>query len=388
MSDNACNARCAAVGLSAVGPAAVKVHWLKLFANASVSSPRDTPRLTTGTERIELYRLAPVQLAVDLTNADSGDSAGDVFFGVMEAQLQCYNSAKTGQKPRLFSCRDDPMSEGTALRLGTAVYTRFTVDVNNLWSDYTMCNAAPAGGYTCVPEWNCVCSDSTGGYEGGGGETCGCVGWGSGSMHLPDDAPAFWRNHSIGVGRNDVEAEWGSTGGGHVTENCSRINSQIACTKARCKWSAGNAQEHESTRAEESRCENVFDVAEALTCAADRVGGYWFSTQGPGENTSWQVVGKTVANATCVNAAVNALVDRAGAAACRKQRQCPGDGSYPRDGEERNCWVECFASTVVGSDSYPGTVKWDGAPTAGLSRTSLVQAFEAAWNGGSCAMAA
>ena len=38
-----------------------------------------------------------------------------------------------------------------------------------------------------------------------------------------------------------------------------------------------------------ARCENVFEVAEALTCAADRVGGYWFSTQGPGENRSWQV---------------------------------------------------------------------------------------------------
>jgi hypothetical protein len=27
------------------------------------------------------------------------------------------------------------------LRLGTAVYTRFTVKVNPLFSDYTMCNA-------------------------------------------------------------------------------------------------------------------------------------------------------------------------------------------------------------------------------------------------------
>jgi hypothetical protein len=94
------------------------------------------------------------------------------------------------------------------------------------------------------------------------------------------------------------------------------------------------------------------------------------------------------ANATCVNAAVNALVDRAGAAACRKQRQCPGDGSYPRDGSQRNCWVECFASTVIGSDHYPGTVSWDGAPRDGLSQGTLVQAFEAAFADARCAMPA
>jgi hypothetical protein len=51
-------------------------------------------------------------LAVDLVNADSGDTQGDVFFGVMEAQLQCYNSAPKGSSPELFSCQDDPMSEG------------------------------------------------------------------------------------------------------------------------------------------------------------------------------------------------------------------------------------------------------------------------------------
>ena len=93
---------------------------------------------------------------------------------------------------------------------------------------------------------------------------------------------------------------------------------------------------------------------------------------------------RRAANATCVNAVVNRVVDRAGAAACREQRKCPGDGSYPRDGEERNCWVECFASTVVGSQNYPGTVKWEGAPATGVAQSVLVQAFEAAFHDGSC----
>lgn len=175
-----------------------------------------------------------------------------------------------------------------------------------------MCNAALEGGYTCVPEWNCECVDSSGGNDGGGGETCGCVGWGSGSMHLPHSAPAFWRNHSIGVGRNDVEAEWGSTGGGHIAENCSAISNKSACSEARrCQWSAGNAAQRGAVvdrgvlrvdeHDEEYRCENMFVVAEALTCAADRVGGYWYSTQGPGENVSWQVVNKSL-GAPSINA--------------------------------------------------------------------------------------
>jgi hypothetical protein len=142
-SDQACHARCTAAGLGAAGPAAVEAAWLKLFATTqaktTVSYHRSTERLTTGTQRMELYRLAPVALAVDLINADSGDAAGDVFFGVMEAQLQCYNSAKRGEKPKLFSCQDDPMSEGKALRLGTAVYTRFTVSL-------LLCSAAAHSG--------------------------------------------------------------------------------------------------------------------------------------------------------------------------------------------------------------------------------------------------
>ena len=278
---------------------------------------------TPGSQRLELYRLAPVTLAVDLVNADSGDTRGDVFFGVMEAQLQCYNSAPNGSShPELFSCQDDPMSEGKALRLGTAVYTRFTVAVNPLFSEYTMCNARGSG-YSCIPEWNCHCSDSPGGDSdaGGGGEECGCVAWGSGSMHNPDSAPGWWRNSSTGTGRNEVEAEWGSTGGGHPAANCTALETETACAHEHgCNWEGGH-------------CVDVFSVSTALTYAADKVGGYWFSTQGPGENVSWAVVGKAVANATCVNAAVNEVVDRAGAAACRKQLQCPGDGSYPRDGE-------------------------------------------------------
>ena len=168
-----------------------------------------------------------------------------------------------------------------------------------------MCNAAHSGGYTCIPEWNCRCIDATGGDGGGGGETCGCVAWGSGSMHNPDNAPAAWRNSSVGVGRNDVEAEWGSTGGGHVATNCSSFSSKSACVDSGrrsrgCQWSdgvgssSGTGGAAAAAAAGSGHCENRFEVAEALTYAADRVGGYWFSTQGPGENVSWQVVGKSI----------------------------------------------------------------------------------------------
>jgi hypothetical protein len=188
----------------------------------------------------------------------------------------------------------------------------------------------------------------------------------------------------------------------HPAANCTALETETACAHEHgCNWEGGH-------------CVDVFSVSTALTYAADKVGGYWLSTQGPGENVSWAVVGKAVANATCVNAAVNEVVDRAGAAACRKQLQCPGDGSYPRDGEvsqsrlllsltsssphphlisphphritlqERNCWVQCFASTVIGSEKYPA-VRWDQAPAAGVSQVALVAAFEAGFS--SCAVA-
>ena len=68
------------------------------------------------------------------------------------------------------------------------------------------------------------------------------------------------------------------------------------------------------------------------------------------QNKSWTVLRQDVANATCVNAGVNAVVDKAGAVGCRAERRCGGAGRYPLDGEARDCWIECFASTVVGTD--------------------------------------
>jgi hypothetical protein len=87
------------------------------------------------------------------------------------------------------------------------------------------------------------------------------------------------------------------------------------------------------------------------------------------------VVSKSLANATCVNAAVNVVVDRAGAAACRSERKCPGTGSYPIDSasiEERNCWVECYIAALLGRSVYASSVVWAGATAAGVSRNALV----------------
>ena len=127
-----------------------------------------------------------------------------------------------------------------------------------------------------------------GGSQGGGGAPCGCVAWGSGS-HQHAGAPIAWRTASVGVGRNPVEAEWGTTGGGFLTSNCSRMTTQRECdlhtgTKGSCRWEGG-------------KCASVFEAATALSYLADLVRGFWFSTQRGGENVSWRVLRKSVANA-------------------------------------------------------------------------------------------
>lgn len=151
--------------------------------------------------------------------------------------------------------------------------------------------ASAFGRYTCVPEWNCRCADALGGAAGGGGETCGCVAWGSGegclpclsvrhclhrvlpsgalaagslvcssrqlaadrkpshntvqhcpepcptlwtgTIHRDESTPIWWMTGSTGVGRNSVEAEWGTTGGGHPEFNCSRYGDEVDCQAAR-----------------------------------------------------------------------------------------------------------------------------------------------------------
>jgi hypothetical protein len=236
------------------------------------------------------------------------------------------------------------------------------------------------GGYACVPEWNCRCADASGDEHGGGGELCGCVAWGSGSMHLPPSAPKAWRTGAVGVGRNEVEAEWGSTGGGHTAPNCSHHHPRTNCVAAAshsCEW----------VDAAGGQCVDRYSVSTALTYAADLVRGYWFSTQAAGQDVSWHVISKSIANATCVNAHVNEVIDRAGAAACREERKCPGASTYPLDGasvERRNCWVECFSAALLGHRVYPSSVTWSGARVDGVSSAALVAAFETGFTSAEC----
>ena len=151
---SACAQRCVAAGLAQAGTATVERAWRAVFdgptcsldtasdeflAPKSLATPLPQQQVLSA-KTLQLYRLAPRSLAVDMVNANSGDTRGDVFFGVVEAQLQCYvPGGRASGSP--FSCSKNPMNEGKALRLNTAVYTRFTTEVNTLFGDYTMCNA-------------------------------------------------------------------------------------------------------------------------------------------------------------------------------------------------------------------------------------------------------
>ena len=218
-------------------------------------------------------------------------------------------------------------------------------------------------------------------------------------MHLPSTAPVAWRTGSVGVGRNEVEAEWGSTGGGHSAPNCSQHSTRSTCPTGHTRSQRGELAANLNRAAVKhslvcewddmaKACVDRFSVTTALTYAADLIGGYWYSTQAPGQGVSWSVAAKAVANATCVNAHVNAVVDRAGAAACREARTCPGSSSaYPLDGasvEERNCWVECFVASVLGRRMYPSSVSWAGAGPEGVPSAALVAAFEAGFASAEC----
>ena len=209
-------------------------------------------------------------------------------------------------------------------------------------------------------------------------------------MHLPPSAPVAWRTGSVGVGRNQVEAEWGSTGGGHSASNCSQHPTRSTCSTGHTRNHRDRTTEKHSSICEwdgaAEACVDRFSITTALTYAADLVGGYWYSTQAPGQGVSWSVTAKAVANATCVNAQVNAVVDRAGAAACREARTC-NSSTYPLDRasvEERNCWVECFIVSVLGRRTYPSSVSWTGAGQEGVSAEALVAAFDAGFASAEC----
>eukprot|EP00040_Diaphanoeca_grandis_P010396 m.53178 g.53178 ORF g.53178 m.53178 type:complete len:422 (+) comp21720_c0_seq1:66-1331(+) len=87
------------------------------------------------TEMKTVYRITPRNYT-GLTNLDSGDAAGDAFFGIYELQapIEC-NSGSHGSSQNLL-CRNQPILQIP----GFNVYEQFQIEFDSRMGDYAECN--------------------------------------------------------------------------------------------------------------------------------------------------------------------------------------------------------------------------------------------------------
>ena len=96
------------------------------------------------TTNITVYRITPRNYT-GLTNLDSGDGAGDVFFGLYEFALPIICAASSPDRG-LVNCQNVPILSIPDFN----VYTEFEIEVDERFGEYAGCNPDPnTGQFSC-----------------------------------------------------------------------------------------------------------------------------------------------------------------------------------------------------------------------------------------------
>lgn len=247
-------------------------------------------------------RLTPLGVS-GLAEKDSGDPAGDVYFGLEEkiTPMHCRRN------PGYYKCR---WLNGTGGGSDTPsnVYEQLQVEVDGYWGAYGRCNpdaAAPGG-------WRCEYGSPYTSQPDGGGVP---------DAHRCQPSPACPRaQRAVGWEPKNVTHEPGA---------------HSPAPPAPAPWPA-----------------NGYELQTL-------VGGNWYSTPAAGQcppgaavgssGCSWRISAtlRTV-NASCANSRIFA----AARARARCFGACP-DGAQPNPIDPSDCWTECLFHTIVGAP--PGT---------------------------------
>ena len=95
-----------------------------------------------GTEDLTVYRITPKNYT-GLTDMDSGDAAGDTYFGLFELVFPIL----CREDPSFLDCQDVPILDIP----GYNVYTQFTLEVDNHRGPYALCNPSEkTGRFECM----------------------------------------------------------------------------------------------------------------------------------------------------------------------------------------------------------------------------------------------
>jgi hypothetical protein len=346
------------------------------------------------------YRITPRNYT-GLTNLDSGDAPGDVFFGLYELAIPEF--CKGSQTSHLPQCQNIPILSIPNFN----VYEQFTVEYDTRFGHYNECNPDPDTGiFRCVPQqhsrtptcwydnpqWKIDFADDCSMSQ----CTCETVDHKSVGMeplpfggHMP---PPNWPSQCAG--------KYSSLG--QVALNVSkpsRITVQKdvgACCTACTDFKFGFFSCRAYTFYEETGECQLFVNPKGTKAASSAQSGYnaggsggsslftlisnfaaemngtWFSTQAPGECQEGQTVGvdcfwkmvemKRNVNATCVNGNVVEKV------IARNSTCWDGCGADAQN-MTSSCWINCLFNVLSGNDQT----------NPPMSREEVLAPFEASF---------
>jgi len=122
---------------------------------AAVAASLSIQGAAAGTTNLTVYRITPRNYT-GVADLDTGDSAGDAFFGLyeMSAPVVCNESTSTQGASGLL-CSNEPILQIP----GFNVYIKVIVEVDDRFGDYSECNPshdAPHD-FICEHQWDGQC---------------------------------------------------------------------------------------------------------------------------------------------------------------------------------------------------------------------------------------
>lgn len=384
--------------------------YVLLLATAGATVPAST------TQKLTVYRITPRNYS-GVTNMDTGDSGGDVFFGLYELSFPLLCSDPHFRQG--IGCINAPILSIP----GFNVYTKNVIEADSRFGDYSQCNPDPASGiFYCAHFHHSACWTDIPKYKSAFSGVCDpnvckckaietlALGHQSirGSFSPPKNGtipPSCAANHSATSGLMPLDGQQ-LKGLPYATEHnvtvgdcCTKCSAEHfrkwfpcrgysfvpgdgstatgTCARYNIVWGIQRAK---GTRTAffsggDSGNAAIQRVLHSLGHLSNLLGGSWFSTQAPGECTGNSTLGsdcwwrlqsvERIVNSTCVN---NRLIQRV-----IKAR--PGCFSACPEPQNRSsaCWIGCLFETIVGNQS-------SSPPVPSMHRNDLVDAFESSFD--------
>lgn len=354
------------------------------------------------TRNLTVYRITPKNYT-GITNMDTGDAAGDTFFGLYELTFPMLCSNPRFQ--RSIGCINEPILSIP----GFNVYKKFIVEADARFGEYAQCNPNPdTGQFFCAHfgESSCWDSDPVSAKAFAGvcdPAVCKCEAYqtlalgaetlassyGPGSnATLPKGCPAGKDSLEPLPGYRLKGLAYNTSSGVSEAECCSLCTSDLSrplfpcagyafdnvtmtCKRFGLILGASRSSETNSAIRPNPTDSPIFTYIGKL---AHLLGGNWYSTQAAGECKPGQAIGSGCwwrlirevrnVNATCVNGRV---VNRVIASRPACWQGCPQPTNTSSE-----CWINCLFETIVGNATAT-------PPVPSMQKAELIGAFEGAF---------